>query len=230
MFQKIVLYLLLKYYKMKKKTIISLAIIIGILIADQVLKIWVKTNMMMGEEIHFIKDRIMLHFTENRGMAFGMELGGDWGKLALSIFRILAIGGLTYYLIRLIKKNENTTYIVCISLVIAGATGNLIDSAFYGLIFTDSYGQVATMFPPQGGYASFLHGHVVDMFYCPIITTHYPDWFPVKGGDSLVFFRPVFNIADSAITISVFLMIIFYKRIFPEVKNDDISTDVKPLD
>ncbi len=199
---------------MKKKTIVALAIIFGVLVLDQVIKIWVKTHMQMGEEIHLISNKIMFHFTENPGMAFGMELGGTWGKLVLSLFRILAISGLTYYLVRIIKAGENTFYIACIALVIAGATGNLIDSAFYGLIFNESYGQVATMFPAGGGYESFLYGNVVDMFYCPVIDTHYPDWFPFVGGDRLMFFRPVFNVADSAITVSVFLMIIFYKKVF----------------
>lgn len=199
---------------MKKKTIIALAIIFGVLILDQVIKIWVKTHMQMGDEIHLISNKIMFHFTENPGMAFGMELGGTWGKLALSLFRMLAIGGLTYYLVRIIKAGENTFYIACIALVIAGATGNLIDSAFYGLIFNESYGQVATMFPAGGGYESFLYGNVVDMFYCPVLDTYYPDWVPFVGGDRLMFFRPVFNVADSAITVSVFMMIIFYKKVF----------------
>jgi signal peptidase II len=199
---------------MKKKALIAIAIILGVLIVDQVLKIWVKTTMEMGEEIHIIGDRIMLHFTENPGMAFGMELGGSWGKLALSIFRMIAITGLSIYLYKILKAGENMFYIICISLVIAGATGNLIDSAFYGIIFNESFGQVATMFPEGGGYAPFLYGHVVDMFYCPIIDTYYPDWFPFVGGDRLLFFRPVFNVADSAITVSVFLMIIFYRKVF----------------
>ncbi len=199
---------------MKKKVIISLIVIFGVLILDQILKIWVKTNMVMGEEIHIIGDKIMLHFTENRGMAFGMELDWSWGKLALSLFRIIAIGGLVYYLIRIIKSGENTFYICCISLVIAGATGNLLDSAFYGLIFNESNGQVAQLFPVGGGYDIFLHGNVVDMFYCPIIDSTWPDWVPFKGGEKLLFFRPVFNVADSAITVSVILMILFYRRIF----------------
>lgn len=199
---------------MKKKALIAIAIILGVLILDQVIKIWVKTTMVMGEEINIIGDRVMLHFTENPGMAFGMELGGSWGKLALSLFRIIAITGLSIYLYKIIKAGENMFYIICISLVIAGATGNLIDSAFYGIIFNESFGQVATMFPEGGGYAPFLYGHVVDMFYCPVIDTHYPDWFPFVGGDRLLFFRPVFNVADSAITVSVFLMIIFYRKVF----------------
>lgn len=199
---------------MKKKTIIALSVIFGVLILDQIIKIWVKTNMMMGEEINIIGDRIKFHFTENAGMAFGMELGGSWGKLALSLFRILAISGLSYYLYRIIKAGENTFYIICIALVIAGATGNLIDCAFYGLIFNESFGQVAQIFPDGGGYESFLYGNVVDMFYCPVIESTYPDWFPFVGGKDFFFFRPVFNVADSAITVSVFLMIIFYKKVF----------------
>lgn len=208
---------------MKKKTIIALSIIFGVLILDQIIKIWVKTNMMMGEEIHIIGDRIMFHFTENAGMAFGMELGGSWGKLALSLFRIIAISGLSYYLYRIIKAGENTFYVICIALVIAGATGNLIDCAFYGLIFNESFGQVATMFPEGGGYESFLYGNVVDMFYCPVLESNYPSWFPFVGGDRFLFFRPVFNVADSTITISVFLMIIFYKKIFKKNADEIVS-------
>lgn len=202
---------------MRKKSLIAIAIILGILILDQVLKIWIKTNFTLGQELNIIGEKIKLHFVENEGMAFGMTFGGSWGKLFLSLFRVVAISLLIYYLCKIIKAGENLFYIICISLIIAGATGNLIDSAFYGLIFNEStYYQVATMFPPEGGYAPFLHGKVVDMFYCPIIETTYPTWFPFVGGKEFLFFRPVFNVADSAITVSVFLLLIFYKRIFGE--------------
>ncbi len=203
---------------MKKKTKISLAIIFGLLLLDQILKIWIKTNLAIGEFIPIFGDKIMLYFVENPGMAFGMKFGGDWGKLALSIFRIIAIGGFSYILYRSIKRNEDTLFIVCISLIIAGAAGNMIDSAFYGVLFDSSYGQVASFLPESGGYAKFLHGHVVDMFYCPIINSQFPEWFPFVGGEPFQFFRPIFNVADSAITISMFIMILFYRRIFGNSK------------
>ncbi|MDL2262128.1 lipoprotein signal peptidase [Bacteroidales bacterium OttesenSCG-928-I21] len=215
---------------MKKKTIISISVILGILLIDQVLKIWVKTHMYLGEEISIIGNKILLHFIENPGMAFGMEFGGEWGKLALSIFRIIAIAALVYYLIKTIK-HENTLFVVCLSLIIAGATGNLIDSAFYGMIFGESHwGQIAQIFPEGGGYASFLHGKVVDMFYCPIINTILPEWVPILGGEKFVFFSPVFNVADSAITVAIFMMLIFYKKIFKNTKSKsslDCETNVE---
>lgn len=175
--------------------------------------------MFLGEEIHVIGNWFIIHFTENEGMAFGMRFGGDNGKLLLSLFRIIAISAIGWYLFRLIKENADKLYIICMSLIFAGALGNMIDSAFYGLIFSDSLFEVAKIFPKDGGYGSFLHGKVVDMFYFPIIQGTYPDWFPFKGGDTFIFFRPVFNIADSSISVGVILLIIFQKRFFHKSKN-----------
>jgi signal peptidase II len=201
---------------MKRKSQLAWIIIIAVLLIDQLLKIWVKTHMYLGQEFK-ITDWFIIHFTENRGMAFGFELGdGDYAKLFLSLFRMAAIGAIGYYLYTLIRKNAPVGLIVCISLIFAGAIGNMIDSAFYGLIFNESYYQVAQMFPPEGGYAGFLHGKVVDMFYFPIIQTTLPAWIPFWGGQEFVFFRPVFNIADSSITIGVITLLIFQKKFFPK--------------
>jgi signal peptidase II len=195
----------------------ALLLIIIILVADQVLKIWVKTTMALGEEIPLFGSWGMLHFVENNGMAFGMEMGGKPGKLILSIFRIIAIAGIGWFLLRLVAKRANTGLILAISAIMAGAIGNVIDSAFYGMIFSESYYQPATFFPPEGGYSSFLHGRVVDMFYFPIINTTWPDWSPFRPGESFIFFRPVFNIADSAITCGVFAILIFQNKMFKDL-------------
>lgn len=195
----------------------SVLFIVIILLADQILKIWIKTHMVIGQEIHIFGNRGMLHFIENNGMAFGMEMGGKTGKLILSIFRIVAISGIGWYLSALYKKKASIGLILAVSAIMAGAIGNMIDSAFYGMIFSESYNQVATILPPGGGYSSFLLGRVVDMFYFPIVSTNWPDWSPIHAGQSFVFFRPVFNLSDSAITCGVFSILLFQKKMFREV-------------
>jgi signal peptidase II len=196
----------------------SVLIIILILTADQVLKIWIKTHMYLGEEFPVIGNWFLIHFVENNGMAFGFEFAGEYGKMFLSIFRIIAVTAIAWYLLKLVKKTEVPMgFVVCVSLILAGAIGNIIDSAFYGMIFSDSYGQVATLFPEEGGYSSFLHGKVVDMFYFPLISGHYPQWLPFIGGEEFLFFRPVFNIADSSITIGIFSIILFYWKLFSKL-------------
>lgn len=197
-----------------------LILVIIILLIDQTIKLWIKNNMYLGQEIVMFPNWGILHFTENNGMAFGMELEGSFGKLLLSSFRVLAISGLAYYLFWLVKNNENKGYIYCISLVFAGALGNLIDSAFYGLMFNESYNQVATFMPKEGGYAPFLFGKVVDMFYFPMISGHFPTWLPIWGGEDFLFFRPVFNFADFSISMGVGLIILNQKKYFAEKKDE----------
>lgn len=201
----------------------SLIIIFAILIVDQILKIWIKTNMHLGEDFHILGNWFIIHFIENEGMAFGFKFAGDFGKLALSIFRIGAISALGYYLYLLIKRNESKIFIISITLIFAGAIGNMIDSAIYGLIYSAStYYDVASFMPEEGGYAPFLYGKVVDMFYFPIIQGHYPEWFPFFGGNTFIFFRPVFNIADSSITIGVFLLLISQRKsIFKKTEKEN---------
>lgn len=207
-----------------------LLLILAVLVLDQGSKFYIKLSMQIGDEIP-VFDWFKIHFLENKGMAFGMSFGGDGGKLALSLIRMMAIGALGWALykvnhmrnqtlnqgIRLsqgsypylekIGINMNTSLLVSMSLILAGATGNMIDSAFYGMIFSESYFHVAELFPPEGGYAGFLHGHVVDMLYFPLFSGHYPEWFPIIGGREFLFFRPVFNLADSSITIGFFIFV-----------------------
>ena len=209
----------------------SIIIIFLVLITDQVLKIWIKTSMALGDEIVVFKNWFILHFVENNGMAFGFEFAGEYGKVFLSLFRILAVIAIGWYLFKLAKQKEIPFgFIVCIALIFAGAIGNIIDSLFYGMIFEQSYGQVSSIFPEGGGYAGFLHGKVVDMFYFPIINGRYPKWLPILGGDPFIFFRPVFNIADSAITIGIFSILIFYRKYFNKIeeKNTEELEDQIP--
>ena len=196
------------------KSKLSFLVIFVIIILDQSLKIWIKTHMFLGQEIHVFGNWFIIHFTENNGMAFGYEFAGSFGKIFLSLFRILAVVLIAWYLHKLIKSKAPVLVIISISMIFAGALGNIIDSAFYGIIFNNSFYQTATFFPEGGGYAGFLHGRVVDMFYFPLISGHFPQWFPVWGSEEFIFFRPIFNIADSSITIGVFLIIFFQKKFF----------------
>ncbi len=196
-------------------------IIFLVLFFDQFLKIWIKTHLIYGEEIHVLGNWFILHFTENNGMAFGLEFGGSTGKILLSLFRIVAVTAILWFLIKLIKEEgekKSLGLIICISLIFAGAMGNIIDSSFYGLLFSESSNQVATFLPDGGGYAGFLHGRVVDMLYFPIIKGFYPEWIPLIGGKYFEFFRPVFNIADSAITTGVAILLLFQRSYFRENK------------
>jgi len=192
----------------------SLLMVFLVLLADQVSKIWVKTNMFLGQEIPVIGNRVLIHFTENNGMAFGYEIGGEYGKLALSIFRILAVIGIIWYMRHLILKEAPQGLVLSISLILAGAIGNIIDSTFYGVIFSDSFMRPAEIFPEEGGYATLLHGRVVDMLYFPVLQGYYPDWIPFVGGNRFIFFRPVFNFADTAITTGVAITLVFYRKYF----------------
>lgn len=200
------------------------------LLIDQISKVWIKTHLALGDSYPVLGDWFYINFVENNGMAWGMSFGGEKGKLFLSLFRIAAIGGIGYYLYTLIKNNHSRILIASISLILAGAFGNIIDSLFYGLIFEASGPfHVAQAFPTDGGYASLFHGKVVDMLYFPLIEGHYPEWFPFVGDDYFVFFRPVFNIADSSITIGVLLLIIFQKRLFGTTAEDTRDLEDKDL-
>ncbi len=208
-----------------KKAGIVVGVIFLVLFLDQWSKIWVKTNMTYGEEILiFGLEWAKIHFVENNGMAFGISLGGNYGKLALSLFRILAVGFLIYYL-RLLMKTEKTSLglLVSFALILAGAIGNILDSAFYGLMFSAStyHGEVATLFPEGGGYAGFLHGKVVDMLYFPMFSGVYPDWLPFKGGEPFQFFKPVFNLADTSITVGVLNILLFQRSFFSAEKEEE---------
>lgn len=191
-----------------------------ILIADQIIKVIVKTNMHLGESIPVFGNWFIIHFIENKGMAFGMTFGGDTGKVILTSFRIVAVTLLILFIRQMIKKGAPTGFILAMGLITAGAAGNIIDSMFYGMIFSESTFPnpmmqttgIATAFPEGGGYSSFFHGSVVDWAYFPVIKGSWPDWFPGKGGQSFIFFRPVFNLADSAITIGVFWVLLFQRR------------------
>ena len=184
-------------------------VVFAVLLIDQAIKIWVKTSMTLHESIH-VTDWFYITFIENNGMAFGMQLGS---KIVLSLFRVVAISALGYYIWQQVRRHAKTGYIVCLSLILAGAAGNLIDSMFYGLMFNASSPYYLSYFVPFGtGYAPFLMGKVVDMFYFPLIETEWPLWMPFVGGEHFVFFSPVFNFADSCISVSVVWLLLFYRE------------------
>lgn len=200
--------------------LVSLFVILLVLLIDQGSKLWIKTHLELSEEFAVAGDWFYIHFTENNGMAFGMELAGDYGKLALSLFRLVAVSLIGWYLYKLPSKGASKGLIISGALIFAGALGNILDSAFYGLIFNDSNYQVATFLPQEGGYAPFLFGKVVDMLYFPIYEGFLPEWIPFWGGDYFIFFRPVFNIADTAISCGVASVLLFHRGFFSE-KSDD---------
>jgi signal peptidase II len=213
----------------------AILIILVIIIADQALKIWIKTNYSFGPVTNiFGRPWAQLYFIENEGMAWGWKWGGDWGKMLLTLFRLAAVIFGTWYLGRIVKQNYSKGFIVCASLIYAGALGNLIDSMFYGMIFESSEnGHIAGMFTGNG-YAGFLHGHVVDMLYFPMVDSTFPDWFPFVGGDRFEFFSPIFNIADASISVGVIVLLLFQKRLVrkqePESNPSTVTTSTELSD
>ncbi len=191
-----------------------LLIVLVILALDQWSKFWIKTNMFLGEEFPVLGDWFIIHFTENNGMAFGIEFGFEYGKLFLTLFRIAVVAVIGFYLFRLPRKSTSTGLLVTGSLIFAGAVGNIIDSVFYGIVFDESYNQIATFLPETGGYAPIFYGKVVDMLYFPLIEGFFPDWLPIWGGEHFLFFRPVFNIADSAISVGIVSLLLFQRSFF----------------
>jgi signal peptidase II len=208
-----------------RKVILLIALII---LADQALKIWIKTGFHFGPVMNVLGiPWFRLYFIENKGMAWGWEFGGDWGKMILTLFRLAAVIFGTWYLGRIVKQNYSRGFIICAALIYAGALGNLIDSMFYGMIFEESsYSTVAKIFPAHG-YAGFLHGRVVDMLYFPMVRSHFPSWFPFVGGDDFEFFSPIFNIADASISVGVITLFLFQKRFFKKQNTQDKHESVE---
>lgn len=213
----------------------NLALIVAlVVIADQALKIYIKTTLPLNTSREMLGESFQLYFVENPGMAYGWKFGGEWGKVALTVFRLIAVVFGTWYLGSIIKKKYHKGFIIMAGLVYAGAIGNLIDSCFYGMIFDKgmlynaalndyvNYEGLASF--SSTGYASFLHGNVVDMFYFPVIRGTFPDWFPVWGGEPFEFFRPIFNIADAAITTGVLSILVFQRIYFKHAGNEQHNT------
>ncbi|MBQ6238311.1 MAG: lipoprotein signal peptidase [Bacteroidales bacterium] len=211
----------------KKKSWICIGIIALMLVIDQVVKIWIKTTLPIGGDIPLIGEWCRLHFVENEGIAFGVSFGDSFGKAFLTLFRLVASVVIVFILIRQLKKNAPYSLLISITLILVGAVGNLVDSCFYGVIFNEStYDQVATLFPDGGGYAGFLFGKVVDMFYFPMFHWTWPDWVPAVGGQSAEFFNAIFNVADSCVCVGVALLIIDQLWLHPEKSKEQEEESV----
>lgn len=214
----------------------AFSIIALVIIIDQALKIWIKTSYPHGHVLDVAGQKwAQLYFIENPGMAWGMELGGNWGKMILTLFRLAAVTFGSWYLVRIIRERYSKGFIICAALIYAGALGNLLDSMFYGLLFSESsYSNLAHLFPAGGGYGPFLHGKVVDMLYFPMVKSTFPDWLPFFGGKDFEFFSPIFNISDASISIGVITLLLFQKRflhkhadaqVFHQNTSETISTE-----
>ena len=207
----------------KQQIRLATILVVSLIVIDQVVKILVKTNMQLGQEFNVIGDWFRIHFIENRGIAFGMLTGEGmvgFGKIMLTLLRLCASIFLGWFIVRCARRGARTPFIAYLSLFMAGAVGNVIDSCFYGLIFNESYYQIATLFPPEGGYGTFLQGRVVDMFYFPLFEFDWPQWMPFFGGEHFEFFNAIFNVADSCITVAVIWFIIDQLFVAPKEKND----------
>ncbi|MEI6949199.1 lipoprotein signal peptidase [Paraflavisolibacter sp. H34] len=205
----------------------AVLIVLLVIFADQALKIWIKTHFPFGHITNMLGlPWARLYFIENEGMAWGWKFGGDTGKMVLTLFRLAAVIFGTWYLGKIVREKYSRGFIVCASLIYAGALGNLIDSMFYGMLFSSSdYSTIAHMFPQQG-YAGFLHGRVVDMLYFPMVHSRFPDWLPLIGGAEFEFFSPIFNIADAAISVGVIVLLLFQKRFFRREGDEEVDEEV----
>ena len=206
----------------------AVLLILLVLLADQALKIWIKTNFTFGSVMNIMGlPWAQLYFIENEGMAWGWKLGGETGKVMLTLFRLADVLFGTWYLGKIVRQQYTRGFIICASLIYAGAVGNLIDSMFYGMIFEESsYAHVAKMFPEKG-YAGFLHGRVVDMLYFPMVRSTFPTWMPFIGGEPFEFFSPIFNIADASISAGVLTLLVFQKRFFRRAGDGDAHATVE---
>lgn len=212
-----------------RRGLLAAAIILIVIVLDQAFKIWIKTHFYLGEELQ-IFPWFRLLFIENNGMAFGMEMGS---KLFLSIFRILAVGALIWYIVILCRRpiHLRMGFLVCVALITAGAAGNIFDCVFYGRIFNNPMPPaVAQMFPPDGGYAPYFFGRVVDMLYFPLFSFNWPEWIPGIGGSEFTFFQPVFNLADAAISVGVIILILFYSKYLSDLEGWNKETEKEPSD